>query len=408
MKKFRPKNLSSCNQQYTQRSIPNMDSINKKKSVDNKQVMHMDELQKRKVVEHNDLITSVAKMDKTPLKIFELAVSAIDTENPPKDNIVYLSKKELFSFFKVSDGDKNKRFRTIIKKMQEQAYFEIREPKNNRYEFRSILPIPYVEWNSYDDVVTIEFNHRIMPYLIELKENFTQYALSDVIELNSKYSIILYKWLCMSYNQFEYYSDKGGRRDEQVETYRNPSITLDELRRLTNTIKEYPRFDRLEQRVLKEPLEEINSHTHFTVTYDKFKKGRSIDSIVFHIQKKFVADDPSYKQDDEAYLADKAQKKSEEDQLALQAMDSRYTKMLGEHFLLSYLELMDKATLAGLQKHVYPLYDELKDLRGLNGVKDHLSYVSSKKQDFSRKNTVKYLKKAIEQYLVTVKIQDQS
>ncbi|MFP9055197.1 RepB protein, partial [Enterococcus faecalis] len=37
-----------------------------------KQVMYMDELTKRKVVEHNDLITSVAKMDKTPLKIFEL------------------------------------------------------------------------------------------------------------------------------------------------------------------------------------------------------------------------------------------------------------------------------------------------------------------------------------------------
>lgn len=53
----------------------------------------MDELQKRKVIEHNDLITSVAKMDKVPLKIFELAVSCIDTDNPPKDNIVYLSKK---------------------------------------------------------------------------------------------------------------------------------------------------------------------------------------------------------------------------------------------------------------------------------------------------------------------------
>ena len=34
-----------------------------------KQVKSMDELKKRKVVEHNDLITSIAKMDKTPLKI---------------------------------------------------------------------------------------------------------------------------------------------------------------------------------------------------------------------------------------------------------------------------------------------------------------------------------------------------
>jgi hypothetical protein len=30
-----------------------------------------------------------------------LAVSYIDTDNPPKDNIIYLSKTELFKFFDV-------------------------------------------------------------------------------------------------------------------------------------------------------------------------------------------------------------------------------------------------------------------------------------------------------------------
>ncbi len=59
----------------------------------------MNEIEKRKVVEHNDLITSVAKMDKTPLKIFELAVSCINTDNPPKDNIIYLSKNRTIYFF---------------------------------------------------------------------------------------------------------------------------------------------------------------------------------------------------------------------------------------------------------------------------------------------------------------------
>ena len=47
-----------------------------------RQVHTLNELSKRKVVEHNSLITSIAKMDKTPLKMFELAVSLIDTEKP--------------------------------------------------------------------------------------------------------------------------------------------------------------------------------------------------------------------------------------------------------------------------------------------------------------------------------------
>ncbi|MFK5219925.1 replication initiation protein, partial [Lactococcus cremoris] len=87
--------------------------------------------------------------------------------------------------------------------------------------------------------VMIRFNQDIMPYLIELKQNFTQYALSDLIDLNSKYSIILYKWFSMSYNQYEHYRAKGGRRAEQVEAYRNPSITVKELRILTDTTNEY-------------------------------------------------------------------------------------------------------------------------------------------------------------------------
>lgn len=383
-----------------------MNSINKNDVTSKNQMMRMNELQKRKVVEHNDLISSVAKMDKTPLKIFELAVSAIDTANPPKDNIVYLSKQELFSFFDVRSENKHTRFKQAVEKMQKQAYFQVREVKDQGYEMKSIVPIPYVEWNSYNDVVTIEFNHRIMPYLIELNTNFTQYALSDIVELSSKYSIILYKWLCMSYNQYDYYSTKGNRREEQLEQYRNPSISIKELRRLTDTVNEYQRFTNFSKKILDIPLEEISNYTHFNVTYDKIKKGRAIDSIVFHITEKRMADDNSYKQEDETYLEDKARKEAAQEQLYLQAMESRYTKILMEHFMLSSYDLIDKAIMAGLQKHVYPLYDELKDLRGLSGVETHVSYVSEKKEGYSKRNIAKYLKKAIEQYLITVKIQD--
>ena len=98
-----------------------MPIINKKNPQNKKQVLVIEEINKRKIVEHNDLISSVAKMDKTPLKIFELAVSCIDTENPPKDNIIYLSKKELFAFFEVSDTNKHTRFKKAIEKMQKQA-----------------------------------------------------------------------------------------------------------------------------------------------------------------------------------------------------------------------------------------------------------------------------------------------
>ena len=374
--------------------------------LETRQVETLNELSKRKVVEHNSLITSIAKMDKTPLKMFELAVSLIDTENPPEDQTVYLSKREMFAFFNVDDSNKHSRFKEAIEKMQKQAFFQIKKEHDKGFKFVSIVPTPYVEWTDYNDEVKIEFHREIMPYLINLKTNFTQHALSDIAELNSKYAIILYRWLSMNYNQYDHYSVKGGRREEQVESYRNPKIGIRDLREMTDTVNEYQRFDRFESYILKNSLKEINAHTTFNVTHEKVKKGRSIDSIVFHITKKTVADDISYKLDDPTYIDGKIRQEESEKDLVYEAMKSPYTKLLMEHFLLSYIDLTDTAILSGLQKNVYPLYDELKELRGLKGVKEHLTYIRDKQDDYSKKNIAKYLKKSIEQYLPIVKRQD--
>ena len=381
--------------------IPNNNDFNEKKVV-----CTLNDLEKRKVVEHNALIQSVAKMQKTALKMFELAVSCIDTDKIPENNTVYLSKKELFSFFEVSSSSKHSQFKEAIEFMQKQAYFKIKSNKALGIEYESIVPIPYVKWNDYNDEVLIRFSPEIMPYLINLKAEFTQYKISELQKLNSKYSIILYRWLSMQYNQYEHYSAKGGRRAEQVESYQNPSITVKELRVITDTLNEYKEMSNFTREVLNKPLEEINAHTSFNVTYEKVKKGRSIDSIVFHIEKKRMADDNSYKLDDRAYQEDKARKAETEKDLVFQAMQSPYTRLLIENMFLNVYETTDSQIMAGLQKNVYPLYDELKELRGLNGVKDHLSYVSSKQEAYSKRNVAKYLKKAIEHYLPTVKRQD--
>lgn len=132
------------------------------------------------------------------------------------------------------------------------------------------------------------------------------------------------------------------------------------------------------------------------------------DSLTLDIwlRKKRRADDNSYKLEDAAYQEDKARKAETEDKLTIEAMKSKYTTLLLENMLLSPFEMQDTKIMAGLQVHVYPLYDELKELRGLNSVKDHLSYVTSRREEYSKHNIARYLKKAIEQYLPTVKRQD--
>ncbi|TKM37526.1 RepB family plasmid replication initiator protein, partial [Enterococcus faecium] len=88
----------------------------------------------------------------------------------------------------------------------------------------------------------------------------------------------------------------------------------------------YQHFPHFENWILKKPLEEINKYTSFNVTYDKIKKGRSIDYIVFHIEKKRRADDNSYKLEDKDYQSRKEEKSRNEDDLLKKAMESNYTR----------------------------------------------------------------------------------
>ena len=137
----------------------------------------------------------------------------------------------------------------------------------------------------------------------------------------------------------------------------------------------------------------------------KSKRGVRL-ILLYKRQKKRRVDDNGYKLEDETYQKAKVQKEQKENLLYAEAMQSKYTKLLLEHFLLSPYEMTDPAIMSGLQKNVYPKYDELKDLRGLEGVKKHISYVSDKKEPYSKGNIAKYLKKSIDQYLPTVKRQD--
>lgn len=87
--------------------------------------------------------------------------------------------------------------------------------ETGEHDYNIITPLEKTAWNNYKQDVAFTFTEAIIPYLIQLKSNFTQYLLADIGRLDNKYAITIYEWLSMHYNQYEHYQHKGNRTEKQ-------------------------------------------------------------------------------------------------------------------------------------------------------------------------------------------------
>ena len=223
----------------------------------------------------------------------------------------------------------------------------------------------------------------IMPFITDLKKNFTQYQLNDILHLRNKYAVSMYRWFTMNYRQYEYYANSGKRREDQIEKYANPEITLEELRKLTGTEKKYSAFYDVRRYIIDPICNEITKHTKYNVTYDRIKSGRKIVAIKFHISKK-------------------GEKTVEDDSVVdvslTDFLQNRYSQLLIGAGLLDMSKVTSdekyRGTIVGT---LYPAYDKFLKNADITDLDNHLHYVA---QNMKQKpdNLARYLAKAIANY----------
>ena len=143
-------------------------------------------------------------------------------------------------------------------------------------EFVRLLEMPFqipgtkkwVNWFScleYDvGVINYSFDERLKPFLLNLKENFTSYYLSNVMNLKSNYAILTFELLAQARNQ----------------GYRN--ITIKEYRELLKIPDSYLNADIL--RLIKKVQKEIRDRTNLQFDFAFKKMGKAFHSINFVVK----------------------------------------------------------------------------------------------------------------------------
>ncbi|GAS21885.1 replication initiation protein [Salmonella enterica] len=114
--------------------------------------------------------------------------------------------------------------------------------------------------------VEITFSDAIMPYLTQLKGQFTRVVVKNVSSLSSTYSIRIYELL----QQFRSTGDR--------------TISLDDFRSILELEDKYSDFKILNRDLIKPAIAELNEKSDLAVTGETVKKGRTVVALRFRFK----------------------------------------------------------------------------------------------------------------------------
>ena len=158
------------------------------------------------------------------------------------------------------------------------AYRDLKEAVNRLYERSISLDIDdklikmrlvqRIDFTDNQGIIALRFSKDILPFISNVKANFTQYMLSEISKMQGAYSVRIYELLTQ-------YKSVGER-----------SIAIDDLRIMLDLGSRYKTTGNLIAWVIDPSIEEINEQTDLKVTAEPQKTGRKFSHIKFTIKHK--------------------------------------------------------------------------------------------------------------------------
>lgn len=218
------------------------------------------------VTKSNALIEANYKLSTLEQKIILYLISQIHKDDD--DFKMYrLPIQEFSEMLGYRGSPKYTELREITKNLMRKV-LEIREGQ----KLKQLSWVSYVEYDERSGFVSLSFDPRLKPYLLQLKREFTTYRLKNVMELKSSYSIRMYELL------------KRWQYMKEVE------IALDDLRMMVGAADKYHQYHNFKKRVLTPAKQEILEKTDIWFKYQEVRKKRKVMALRFYIQEKSTID----------------------------------------------------------------------------------------------------------------------
>jgi len=144
--------------------------------------------------------------------------------------------------------------------------------------YKQIWMFQQVEYHLGQGIIEFDLTKHILPYLFDLKDNFTSYELAAALRLTSKYAKRIYP-LCSQWK------DLGETKKYDLQDFKKMLGLLDDKGN-----EKMKQINELRGKVLDISVKQINEHTELHVSYRLEKVGRSFKNIIFTVKPQALAD----------------------------------------------------------------------------------------------------------------------
>lgn len=211
------------------------------------------------VVKANSLIEASYRLTLDEMRLLALTIG---TMNPKSEQQIFeFSVSEFVNQFPDVNADRAyTQIKSAIERISER--WVKTEDEKHVTKFRWVSSQTYFK---KEGRFKIALTNEIMPYLTQLKGQFTQYQLNHISGFSSVHAIRLYEL-------FTQYKRLGERY-----------ISIEDLKKWLQLEDKYDRYNNLNQWVLLPALAEINEKSDLFVEYEPIKRGRKIIAVEFSI-----------------------------------------------------------------------------------------------------------------------------
>lgn len=213
------------------------------------------------VKKHNDLVNKARySLSEDGIKLVSMLIAMIRTDDETFQE--YHIKVSDFAKLKGSNSKNN--YESVHKIIKELLSCPI---KIGNLQANFIASGEYKEGTA---TAVFEISQKLKPYLLELKKDFLEYDLKDILSLKSGYVIRLYELIIQQWREYKHYNQSAKSFTFDFE--------IEEMRTLFEIPNSYLYKD-IRVNIIDKAQEQFKNKTNISFEYEEYKIGRAVKRI---------------------------------------------------------------------------------------------------------------------------------